>query len=77
MKLLPLQFSNKHWNIPISYKWRRAEMDQEELNSAKTEFIKEDSENMSDPEPCRMKHTEDPDEQRGWCLFFIHDAGEY
>jgi len=22
---------------------------------------------MSDPEPCRMKHTEDPEEQRGWC----------
>jgi len=19
-----------------------------------------------------MKHTEDPEEQRGWCLFFIH-----
>jgi len=45
---------------------------QEELKSAKTEFIKEDSENMSNPEPCRMKHTEDPEEQRGWCLFFIH-----
>jgi len=27
---------------------------------------------MSDPEPCRMKDTEDPEEQRGWCLFFIH-----
>jgi len=27
---------------------------------------------MSDLEPCRMKHTEDPEEQRGWCLFFIH-----
>ncbi|CAM4295839.1 unnamed protein product [Leuciscus chuanchicus] len=26
--------------------------------------FKEDSENMSDPEPCRMKHTEDPEEQR-------------
>ncbi|CAM4285616.1 unnamed protein product [Leuciscus chuanchicus] len=37
---------------------------QEELKSAKTEFIKEDSENMSDPESCRMKHTEDPEEQR-------------
>jgi len=45
---------------------------QEELKSVKTEFIKEESENMSDPEPCRMKHTEDPEEQRGWCLFFIH-----
>jgi len=33
----------------------------EELKSVKTEFIKEDSENMSDPEPCRMKHTEDPE----------------
>ena len=47
-------------------------MHQEELISVKTEFIKEESENMSDPEPCRMKHTEDPEEQRGWCLFFIH-----
>ncbi|ROL55255.1 hypothetical protein DPX16_2867 [Anabarilius grahami] len=46
---------------------RRAVHDehQEELKSAKTEFIKEDSENMSDPEPCRMKHTEDTEEQRG------------
>jgi len=47
-------------------------MDQEELKFVKTEFIKEDSENMSDPEPCRMKHTEDPEELSGWCLFFIH-----
>jgi len=49
-------------------------MDQEELQSIKTEFIKEDSENMSDPEPCRMKHTEDTEELSGWCLFFIHSA---
>ncbi|XP_048007748.1 NACHT, LRR and PYD domains-containing protein 12-like isoform X3 [Megalobrama amblycephala] len=59
MKLLPHQFSNKCWNIPI----RRALKHQEELKTAK---------NMSDPEPCRMKHTEDTEEQRGWCLFFIH-----
>ncbi|CAM4308033.1 unnamed protein product [Leuciscus chuanchicus] len=39
-------------------------MHQEELKSVKTEFIKEESENMSDPEPCRMKHTEETEEQR-------------
>jgi len=27
---------------------------------------------MSDPEPCRMKHTEDPEEQRGWCCRMKH-----
>ncbi len=27
---------------------------------------------MGDPEPCRIKHTEDTEEQTGWCLFFIH-----
>ncbi len=29
---------------------------------------------MRDPEPCRIKHTEDTEQQTGWCLFFIHDA---
>ncbi len=48
--------------FPSVYKCRRASDHQEEMKSAKTEFIKEESENMSDPEPCRMKHTE---EQRG------------
>jgi len=28
------------------------------------------SENMSDPEPCKIKD-EDTEEQRGWCLFLI------
>ncbi len=36
---------------------------QEELKSTKTVFIKEDREKMRDPEPCRIKHTE---EQTGW-----------
>ncbi|XP_048010528.1 oocyte zinc finger protein XlCOF6-like, partial [Megalobrama amblycephala] len=51
VKLLPLQFINKCWNIPI----RRALKHQEELKTAK---------NTSDPELCRMKHTEDTEEQR-------------
>ncbi len=29
---------------------------------------------MRDPEPCRIKHTEDTEEQTGWSLFFIHEA---
>ncbi len=29
---------------------------------------------MSDPEPCRIKHIEDTEEQTSWSLFFIHDA---
>ncbi len=31
----------------------------------KTEFIKEDREKMRDPEPCRIKHTEDTEQQTG------------
>ncbi len=31
----------------------------------KTEFINEDREKMRDPEPCRIKHTEDNEEQVG------------
>ncbi len=42
------------------------------MKSAKTEFIKEDREKMRDPEPCRIKHTEDTEQQTGCCLFFIH-----
>ncbi|KTF99907.1 hypothetical protein cypCar_00045991 [Cyprinus carpio] len=38
------------------------EKHQEELKSAKTEFIKEDREKMRDPEPCRIKPTEDTQE---------------
>jgi len=38
VKLLLLQFTNKCWNIPISYEWRRASNHQEELKSANTEF---------------------------------------
>ncbi len=44
---------------------------QEEMKSVKTEFIKEDREKMGDPEPCRIKHTEDTEQQTGWCLLFI------
>ncbi len=32
---------------------------------------------MRDPESCRIKHTEDTEQQTGWCLFFIHDAEEH
>ncbi len=42
------------------------------MKSAKTEFIKEDREKMRDPEPCRIKHTEDTEQQTGWTLFFIY-----
>lgn len=37
---------------------------QEELKSVKTEFIEDDSENRTDPEPCRVKQ-EDTEEPRG------------
>ncbi len=36
----------------------------------KTGFIKEEIEDMSDPETSRMNH-EETEEQRGWCLFLI------
>ncbi len=32
---------------------------------------------MRDPEPCRTKHTEDTEQQTGWCLFFINSADGY
>ncbi|KAL1279565.1 hypothetical protein QQF64_026238, partial [Cirrhinus molitorella] len=44
--------------FPLVYKRRRASVYQEELKSAKTEFIKEDREKMRDPE-----HTEHTEEQ--------------
>ncbi len=50
------------------------------MKSAKTEFIKEDREKMRDPEPCRIKHTEDTEQQTGCCLFlysFINSADGY
>ncbi len=62
--------------FPLVYKWR-ASNHQEELKSAKTEFIKEDREKVRDPERCRMKHTEDTEEQAGLCLFFINNAEGY
>ncbi|KAI2666804.1 Zinc finger protein 658B [Labeo rohita] len=49
--------------LPSVYKCRRASDHQEELKSAQTEFIKEDREKMRDPEPCRIKHTEDTEQQ--------------
>ncbi len=27
---------------------------------------------MRDPEPCRIKHTEDTEQQTGWYLFLIY-----
>ncbi len=32
---------------------------------------------MRDPEPCRIKHTEDTEQQTGWCLFFTNNADGY
>jgi len=34
------------------------------------EFIKEEIEDMTDPEPSRIKH-EDAEQQTGWCPFLI------
>jgi len=34
------------------------------------EFIKEEIEDMTDPEPSRIKH-QDTEEQIGWCPFLI------
>ncbi len=49
------------------------------MKSAKTEFIKEDREKMRDPEPCRIKHTEDTEQQTGcvYSLFFTNNADGY
>jgi len=38
------------------------------------EFIKEEIEDMTDPEPSRIKH-EDTEEQTGWCPFLILHCG--
>ncbi len=78
VKLLPqqshLQWSSSHCSsainagiFPSVYKWRRASEHQFEVKSAETVLLK-DRENERDPEPCRMKHTE---EQTGLCLFLI------
>ncbi len=56
--------------LEYSHQFRSEDEHQEDLTSAKTEFIKEDREKMRDPEPCRIKHTEDTEQQTGWCLFF-------
>ncbi len=58
-----------------SHQFTREEEHQKELKSAKTEFIKEDREKMRDPEPCRIKHTEDTEQQTGWSLFFSYQLG--
>ncbi len=34
------------------------------------EFVKKETDDMSDPEPSRIKQ-EDTEEQTGWCLFLI------
>ncbi len=67
--LLPHRYSAGIF--PSVYTCRRASEHQEELKSVKTEFIKEDREKMRDPEPCRIKHTEDTEQQTGCCLLFI------
>ncbi len=54
-----------------SHQFTSEDENQEEMKSVKTEFIKEDREKMGDPEPCRIKHTEDTEQQTGWCLFFF------
>ncbi len=58
-----------------SHQFTSEDEHQEELKSAKTEFIKEDREKMRDPEPCRIKHTEDTEQQTGWSLFFSYQLG--
>ncbi len=30
---------------------------------------------MGDPEPCRIKHTEDTEQQTGWSSFFSYQLG--
>ncbi len=30
---------------------------------------------MGDPESCRIKHTEDTEQQTGWSLFFSYQLG--
>ncbi|KAF4116696.1 hypothetical protein G5714_004185 [Onychostoma macrolepis] len=51
-------FSSKCWNIPISLQVKTSIR-----ASGRAEFIKEDREKMRDPEPCRIKHTEDTEQQ--------------
>lgn len=36
----------------------------------KMEHVKEENEDIGDPELCTMKH-EDTEDQKGWFLFFI------
>ncbi len=49
-----------------------------ELRSAAVKMVFVKEENMSEPEPLKIKHEEpEPcrikhEEQGGWCLFFIH-----
>ncbi len=61
--------------LKYSHQFTSKDEHQEEMKSAKTEFIKEDREKMRDPEPCRNKHTEDTEQQTGWCLFFSYQLG--
>ncbi len=57
--------------LEYSHQFTSEDEHQEELKSVKTEFIKVNREKMRDPEPCRIKHTEDTEQQTGCCLFFI------
>ncbi len=56
-----------HTDIQLEYfhQFTSEDEHQEELKSVKTEFIKEGREKMRDPEPCRIKHTEDTEQQTG------------
>ncbi|XP_058624841.1 zinc finger and SCAN domain-containing protein 21-like [Onychostoma macrolepis] len=56
VKLLPLQFTNKCWNIPFSSQVKTTI--KSSGRAEETEFIKEDREKMRDPE-----HTEDTEQQ--------------
>ncbi len=63
-----------HTEIQLEYSHQFTDANEHQIISkkfVKTEFIKEDREKTRDPEPCRIKHTEDTEEQTGWSLFFI------
>ncbi len=63
-------FSEPPHNNHTSHQFTSEDEHQEELKSAKTEFIKEDRE-MGDPEPCRIKHTEYTEQQTGLLSIFL------
>ncbi len=59
-----------------SHQFTSEDENQEEMKSVKTEFIKEDREKMRDPEPCRIKHTEDTEHKQVgvYSSLFVNNA---